>query len=82
MGTTAYFMEMLPAADGAVRTQPDAERFVEVLTVSGPHQLVLAIGPVGEEHPGDGPRVTLSKEAANRLLEGLQGAMRYLGYLE
>ncbi len=75
--TTIYYDEYLPLNDKRKRTPKSKKRHVEILESDfyGTHELYLRVDD--DEHA----TIRLDEKQAKDLLESLQMAMRYLGYL-
>ena len=82
MGTIFYYMQSLPAIEPGGHKDNGETRFVEIIKTSGTHELHLRIGPIGEEHSGEGYQVRFDKASAKEFLEGFESAMGYVGFLD
>jgi len=81
MATTSYFEQELSATDehsNADPSKPGCLLEIQVSSFSGKHQLYLRhVDAKGVESYS-----VLGKKQAQELLEGLEGAMHYLGYMK
>lgn len=81
MGTLFHFDEVLPAVDGKADAARADTRQVEIFRPSGEDYIALRIGELNEENMGCGPTVRLNKKEAVALLEGVERALGYFGWL-
>jgi hypothetical protein len=75
--TSFYLNELLP--DGAHRAAPTDMRQVEVLRLSGTHEIHLRIGDVGDIDQGTGVSVVLTEKSAAAIIEGIETAFDLSG---
>lgn len=79
MGTNFFYDEMLPTDDGRAE---DAVRQLEIFRPSGENHVCIRIGDIGDQHMGSGPSVLIERKHAEELLEGLERALGYFGWVK
>ena len=79
MGANFYVDTMLPAVDDEAYKEPAGPRSRQVEIFTHGSSVFLRIGKLNEEHQGAGYCVELTAETAAVLIDGLEGAARYLG---
>lgn len=79
MGTHFFYTEMLPARDGE---DENSQRQLEIFRPSGENYICIRIGDLGEQDTGSGPTVRIEKQHAEELLDSMERALSYFGWVK